>query len=175
MCCADYDMEPELIQAAKEGDIERMAELLGSGVDINVRNRTNMTALGAALLFDQTEAAEFLISAGADVNIADDSGDTSVHMACCLSKGSASMVKILLKAGAYADPLNFSGYTPLYIAASYGKVEATRILAVAGADPLRKNWNGETPAEKLKMKYPKKYDKHIREILLIAKQIKETE
>lgn len=56
--------------AAKAGDVERLAHYLKKGTDINQRSRSaQCTALGCAVRWRQYDAAKFLLEQGADPSI----------------------------------------------------------------------------------------------------------
>ena len=52
------------------------------------------------------------------------------------------MVKLLLDAGAAADPTNKNGVTPLMMAAGRGNLEIVRALLDKGANPSRTDFTG---------------------------------
>jgi outer membrane protein assembly factor BamB len=60
-----------LFEAARRGDRARVAELLDSGVDVNVRGRYQATALMFAADKGQLEVVRLLIERGADLNVVD--------------------------------------------------------------------------------------------------------
>ncbi len=60
-----------LFDAARRGDRARVAELLDSGVDVNVRGRYQATALMFAADKGQLEVVRLLIERGADLNVVD--------------------------------------------------------------------------------------------------------
>jgi len=59
---------PLLIHAASIGKIDVMRALIDGGADVNIRNKKGATPLMAAVASRKTEAAKFLIDAGADAN-----------------------------------------------------------------------------------------------------------
>ena len=60
--------------------------------------------------------------------------------------GSASVIDVLLKAGADPKAGAIAGLTPLHMAAGSGNVEATKLLLEKGADPNAKEAeSGQTP------------------------------
>ena len=84
-----------------------------------------------------------LVEAGADVNKADNNGETSLWMAS--KEGNLEVVRLLLDAGANVDKADNKGMTPLYVASYMGHLEVVRLLLDAGADKDKADNNGMTP------------------------------
>lgn len=93
----------------------------------------------------KTELVSLLISAGADINAADQYGETPLYWAA--SKGHSECVKLLLAAPCIdVNKSTENGYTPLYWAASKGHSECMKLLlAASGIDVNKANIGGETP------------------------------
>jgi ankyrin repeat protein len=70
------DHSQALIEAAKQGDLEQVRELLDKGADVNVRYINGMTVLMAAARGGNLEIVKLLIEKGADVNSSDRFGRT---------------------------------------------------------------------------------------------------
>jgi ankyrin repeat protein len=69
---------PRLHRASKEGDINAIRQLIESGEDINsVYYQNGYTPLHYAALNQNLNIVQFLINAGADITITDQSGRTS--------------------------------------------------------------------------------------------------
>ena len=62
------DKNDELIEAAKNGDVEKVKQLIAQGADVNPEGIFDKTALMMAAYKGHTEIAEILIQVGADVN-----------------------------------------------------------------------------------------------------------
>jgi len=86
---------------------------LGAPVD---RTDARITPLVKAVLGDQVEMAQFLISKGAGVNHVDGNGMTPLLYAASIDFGSSAMIDMLLKAGARTDMKTKAGQTALELA-----------------------------------------------------------
>ena len=135
---ADPDFDDSLTIAAAGGYLLIVNKLLERGA---------MTQLGAALrkAVDQgfEDVVPALLSAGADVNDADDEGVTALHLAACT--GRTSMAKFLLSSRANIDCVDHQGRTPLYLAAEAGDERTVRLLAGMGAAIDLYTKDGRTP------------------------------
>jgi cytochrome c len=118
-----------LHDAAKDGDVEKIEQLLAQGADVNERTAL-ATALHYAIQQGHAKAAELLILRGADVNATSVWG-TPLHLAA--SAGLADIAVLLLERGADMKA-RWQSQTPLHIAAIVGKTEVVRVLLDHGAD-----------------------------------------
>lgn len=75
-------------------------------------------------------------------NAAEADGTTALHWAA--TSGDASLVTLLLKAGARANAVNRRGVTPLLLAATSGDAPTTKALMEAGADVNATLGNGQS-------------------------------
>jgi len=89
-----------LFTAVEGGDRDRVAALLESGADPNLRNDRSVPVIIAAAAAGHAAVVELLLSRGAAVDLATDDDDTALMYAATL--GQAEIVKILLAHG--ADP-----------------------------------------------------------------------
>jgi ankyrin repeat protein len=111
---------PDLHKAAREGDADRVRELLDAGADVNVRNtdkqRLQYTPLHWAAYYGHLEIAEILISRGADLDAVDPDYSTPLYLAA--EEGHPKVVEFLISKGAEVNVKSSrSGYTPLHRAA----------------------------------------------------------
>ena len=115
------------LRAAKNADVEAMRLLLGKGADPALATRTHVTPMmalvgglgrkyGADLQVspeeekNATQALTLLLDRGADVNAANDAGQTALHAAAML--GANGIVRFLVERGARLDVKNGQGRTP---------------------------------------------------------------
>ncbi len=78
-----------------------------------------VTFLGMAVLANRVEAAQLLISRGADVNHVDSYGLTPLQIAASIDFGDSRMIELLKKAGASAHKRDKQGLTALELARRY--------------------------------------------------------
>jgi ankyrin repeat protein len=104
------------------------------------------SALHYAAADGDVERARAELAAGAAVDAADANGWTPLHFAA--QSQSAPIVRQLIEKGVSVDVPDSQGNTPLWRAvfAYNGDPATIRLLRDAGADPLRKNKHGVSPA-----------------------------
>jgi ankyrin repeat protein len=120
--------------AIAHGDLEKAADLLEQGADINHRYRESdgytmlMAASGST---DDSPVVPFLLEHSADPLVAAPNGKTAVHLGAL--NGRLGNVKRLLAAG--ADPLakDRKGKTAADYAQERGHAEIARVLSGGGA------------------------------------------
>lgn len=125
-----------ICKAAKEGDIEKIKMLLSRNIAVNCW-RNGMTPLMVAAQHGQYEAAEYLITQGADVKLCyQDTKKTALHYAAMA--GSVEICALLLKQGADINTqcdasCNEPQYSPLMMAAKHGHPRVVNLLITKGA------------------------------------------
>ena len=100
------------------------------GVNYTTVNFHYATLLHIAAMEEKIECVRVLLRRGADVNLRDAAGQTSLHMA--MYNGSAA-VALLLAAGADVDSLTSPGRTSLVMSAQYGRPHTAHVLFRFGA------------------------------------------
>ncbi len=138
--------DPPVADAAMHDDLDLVRSLLKGGADVNAAQGDGMTALHWAARTGNTELAEMLIYAGANlVATTRIGGYTPLHLAA--AGGQAVMVEALLRAGAGpAQRTTSGGAVALHLAAGAGSVATVDALLKHGADvDAREARWGQTP------------------------------
>lgn len=105
-----------IIKAAKHNDVATLKSLLASDPKlIDARDADGSTPLHCATWKGHVEAAEFLVTAGADVNAVNQNehyGTTPLHAAAHANQ--TKIAKLLLDNGADAKAKDMEGRTPMF-------------------------------------------------------------
>ena len=112
--------------AAKTGDLAGVQAELDKGVDVNKKDKAEMTPLHPAAANGHKEIAELLIAAGADVNAKDRWGMTPLHWAA--RKGHKEVAELLLTKGADVNAKANDGTTPLDWAIQKSRTETADLI-----------------------------------------------
>uniref|UniRef100_A0A2I3GMM0 Ankyrin repeat domain 17 n=1 Tax=Nomascus leucogenys TaxID=61853 RepID=A0A2I3GMM0_NOMLE len=124
-----------LMEAAREGHEEMVALLLGQGANINAQTEeTQETALTLACCGGFLEVADFLIKAGADIELG-----CSTPLMEAAQEGHLELVKYLLAAGANVNRTTANNdHTVLSLACAGGHLAVVELLLAHGADPTHR-------------------------------------
>ena len=112
--------------ATKAGDIAGVQAELDKGVDVNKKDKAEMTPLHPAAANGHKEIAELLIDNGADVNAKDRWGMTPLHWAA--RKGHKEVAELLLTKGADVNAKANDGTTPIDWAIQKSRTETADLL-----------------------------------------------
>ncbi|XP_040563425.1 poly [ADP-ribose] polymerase tankyrase-2 [Lepeophtheirus salmonis] len=148
MSTAGADIEYQLLEAAKAGDLELVKKIVLEHPHIvNCRDLDgrHSTPLHFASGYNRVGVVEFLLSNGADVHAKDKGGLVPLHNAC--SYGHFEVTELLVKHGASVNVSDLWKFTPLHEASAKGKYEIVKLLLKYGADPTKKNRDGHTPID----------------------------
>ena len=142
------DQNKSLLQAAADGDIDKVKSLLSEGADVNVRGAYGQTALHNAVVKGHRSIVRLLMDKGANIDAMDDAGRTPLHYATGAGFGSANprqwsvdVVELLLNNGANINAKDDLGWTPLRYSTliSWPDLNRSRVmvrlLLDRGADP----------------------------------------
>lgn len=168
------DIDKALWRAVSGGDFNEARAALAAGASCNFSIKDGYFLWYEAILADEENVIKLLIDSGLDMNGTDRHGRSAVSFAA--NMGRLNVLKILLDAGATVDPLDPAGATPLFVAhartipllATRGArldgvdevgntalhyavwdldADRVRALLAAGAQPLPKNVDGDTPLD----------------------------
>ncbi|XP_075457815.1 ankyrin repeat and KH domain-containing protein 1 isoform X4 [Ascaphus truei] len=133
-----------LMEAAREGHEEMVALLLAQGANINAQTEeTQETALTLACCGGFSEVSDFLIKAGADIELG-----CSTPLMEAAQEGHLELVKYLLAAGANVHATTATGDTALTYACENGHTDVADMLLQTGADLEHESEGGRTPLMK---------------------------
>ncbi|KAL8603592.1 hypothetical protein ACOMHN_022544 [Nucella lapillus] len=133
-----------LMEAAREGHGEMVALLLSHGADINAQTEeTQETALTLACCGGFKEVAEFLIKAGADLELG-----CSTPLMEAAQEGHTDLVQFLLQESANVHAQTGTNDTALTYACENGHTEVARKLLENGAFLEHESEGGRTPLMK---------------------------
>ena len=137
-----------LTAASKQGDVALINKLLNEGAKVDEPNsgKWSATPLYWSLFDCKFEAAEFLLTKGANVNSTDSFGSTPLYMAVCCENVDLSLIEHLIQKGADVNYKNTSdGLTSLHYAISCGSDDVARLLIEKGANVNAIADDGTTP------------------------------
>ncbi|MCZ4092319.1 ankyrin repeat domain-containing protein [Sinorhizobium psoraleae] len=133
-----------LHDAAREGDVGRVKELIDQGAKVAEPDDTGEPALLIAALAGKSDVVMLLLERGTDIEIRNKGGLTALHAAAY--GGNLEVVKLLVEKGAAVnDDKNFYRMTPLHAAAEEGHADVVAFLLANKAVVEAKERNGYTP------------------------------
>ena len=112
-------------------------------INVNAANKKGETALLFACLSAQAQTVNLLLQEGADPNISDARGYTSLHAAVYGSCGNETLQEII-NHDMQLDCQDNHGKTALMLACSYKQQDSVRILMKAGFNPYIRDDDGGT-------------------------------
>ena len=133
--------EGHLWQECYRGDIVQVKRIISTGlVEVNsFDDKYGVNLLVNAARHCNIDMVKALLDGGADPNIANKLGKTSLHRVIIrhtwISRDKCiELIKYLMACGADVNKADKKGWTPLHVAAYYGKQEIYNILLDGGAD-----------------------------------------
>lgn len=108
-------------------EIESVPDYAGHTVDsVNCRNGYGDTPLHIVSTWGDCEAIKIILSSGADIDAAGESGYTALH--CAAEQNHVEAVRLLLERGAQLLP-DKDGETPIDLASSLGHKDVVKALS----------------------------------------------
>lgn len=155
-----------LEQAAIEGHMDHIKNLIAHGNDINTRNLRGQTPLLLAAEMGNSEVVQLLLENGAEVDAgATDSGYTPLHHAA--RRGHIALCELLIRYGADPDRQTARLETPLHLAVASGHAGVVALLLKYQARLDIRDTQGMTPLQQAEI------TKHAEIVTLIRQHLNE--
>ena len=166
----------DIFQAAINGNIERLKELLDSGVDVNSKNYANQTPLHLAVKNSNStsspETVQFLLENGANIDNQTSKMWTPLMKAVRYIGKNANIngntnnqtVKILLEYSPNLALKNTDGWTAMLIATRYGDDETIRLMLENGGKVTDTNNTNSTVLHMI-LRNDNVSDKYVKEFI----------
>ncbi|HET7816165.1 MAG TPA: ankyrin repeat domain-containing protein [Sphingomicrobium sp.] len=129
------DAEPFIAAVAERDGAKAMQLVEARPSVVNARNGKGETALIVAIARSDDMWTRFLLSKGADPNLAERDGNTPLITAARV--GYLDAADLLLRRGAKVDATNRMGETALIVAVQVRQLPIVKLLLAKGADPHR--------------------------------------
>lgn len=123
-------LNEQLFNAAKVGNIGQLNSLLEQGAKINAANANRETPLHAAAALGRKVAVSLLLQRGANPNATTSSGWTPLHSAARFSH--PQIAKLLVTHGAGINARNNQAKTPVALATQVGANTTVKVLMALG-------------------------------------------
>lgn len=132
------NLNEQLIDAARRGDIAETTRLLDANANVNAQNKDGITPLMIAARNDHALACKLLINKGAIIETQDSTGMTALHHAAAEIKEAPAACKVLLDAGANVFAMTKNYIKVMSFATFFDKVNTTKaIITHALFNPIR--------------------------------------
>lgn len=130
----EIGIQNALNQAALSGDVDALKNLLALDTWVDFYTKNGQSALMKAAQGGHKAAVEVLLKAGAEVNLQDAEGNSSLHhLARILSETSKDTLELLIQKGANLELKNSQGETALNVAAKNSNTVGVELLVQKGA------------------------------------------
>ena len=135
----------DIFEAVIAGDLDASKKFLASDRNIlNSYSRDGFTSLGFAAFFNRPDIAKFLLSQGADPNIASNNDFKVAPIHSSVAAKSFEITRMLLDHGANPDATQQNDVTALHESAHNNTPDIARALLKAGANKDLKTKDGKT-------------------------------
>lgn len=145
---AQLEVEPTLMEAEATSNLPNELSISTSQTShCNEKNSNGQSPLSISASNCFLDGMKLLIERGADINLQDAFGRTTLHLTCenVQSSSHHDCIDYLLSRGANSCIQDLHGRTPLHIAANEGCVECINKLMEHGQDPNVRDSSGEIP------------------------------
>lgn len=142
---ADKTVAINIFEAAATGKINNIIRLLARDpLLVSAYSHAGFQPLGLACFFGHLDSAEYLVKAGASINVHSRNSIGAAPLQSAVAGGHRKIAKMLLEHRADPNIREENGSTPLHAAAQNGDEEMIRTLLYGGADLLLTNNDGKT-------------------------------
>lgn len=155
-----YRRRENLLQAASDGNISKIKELIDSGAYVDSKDETGITALMTAAFKGERKTVLFLLESKAQTDLKDGMGYTALMFAA--NSGHIECAKLLIKGGSEVNETDYNGNTPIHFAAQHGNTNLVRLLLESGAIPTMKGQYGLTAIDLARQNGHKKTEEILR-------------
>jgi len=141
-----YGAETDIFEACAAGDLDRVVALAEDDLArVNAFSHDGFTPLGLASFFGHADISEYLLSAGAEVNVASRNKMQVMPLHSAVAGRNFNIATMLLAHGADVNIAQQDGFTPLHAAAQNGHEEMVALLLNHGAKVDAPAADGKTP------------------------------
>ncbi|XP_038600088.1 ankyrin repeat domain-containing protein 22 [Tachyglossus aculeatus] len=137
----NFNGDTPLICACRRGNLKIVSFLLRRNADVNIKNQKERTCLHYAVRKRFTFIDYLLIVILMPVLL------IGYFLMVSKTKQNETLVKLLLRAGADVNTMDYAGCTALHYACEMKNQNIVPLLLDAHADPLLKNKKGESPLD----------------------------
>src|SRR3990172_506909 len=144
-----YKPHMNLFEASAAGDLQRVTALLREDPDlegdrVNSFAHDGFTPLGLASFFGHGGGGKYLLSRGAEANLASRNRMQVMPLHSAVAGRHVGVARTLLEHGADVNAAQQDGFVPLHGAAQNGQPDMIELLLEYGADVNAKNAEGLT-------------------------------
>jgi hypothetical protein len=125
-------LDRALVEAAGEGDMQGITDLLAAGADVNAPIYGDGSALIVAARSGRLDVVRLLLDRGADPNLGVEGDGSAIIMAA--AQGHIAVVELLLQRGASVNQAVDGDENALIQASGAGRLEMVKLLVSNGAD-----------------------------------------
>lgn len=127
------NLHQALLSACENKNPEKIRQALAQGANPNSVTKWGETPLNLAIKNNDLESARLLIEAGADLNRKIEFQIATKPIGIAIIKNALSIGQLLLERGVCPNQPDYNGWTPLEMAASWGRLGFVKLLAKNGA------------------------------------------
>ena len=136
----------DVFEACAVGKLERVKEIIGAQPNlVNAFAPDGFYPLGLAAFFSHTDVAEYLLTHGANPNLAANNPQRVTALHSATASMNLAIAKMLIARGVDVNAKQVNNFVPLHNAAQNGQIEMIELLLAHGANVNAKSDDGKTP------------------------------